>query len=383
MDLAYSESQQMVRKLAGEFLEREFPTSLLRTIETDEKGLTPDLWRQMAELGLLSVAIPESYGGTGEDLMTLGVVSEQLGRHLYVGPFFATVVLGTLAVLYGGSEAQKRAILPRVAQGQTLLALALLEESGKYEAGDVRLQARRQGGNFVLRGTKLFVEYGHVADHLLVVGRTSAAPLGLTLFLVDRQTPGVKVTPLKTIGGDKQTEVEFQDVSVPAQNVVGQVDQAWPIVDRVLLAATALQCMQMAGMAERVLEKTVEYVKMRIQFGRPIGQFQAVQHHVANMAIFVDGAKLSAQEGVARLASGLPARREVSLAKAFCSRAGQEVTLTAHQLHGGVGFMQEFDLQFYTRQMESLVLRLGTMQDHLKVVSRETMARERDTLLTR
>ena len=371
MDLALTETQEMLKRLARDFLAQEFPISLLREMEADEKGYSPDVWRKMAETGLINTAIPEELGGAGGDLMDLGVILGEMGRGLYIGPFFATIVLGGLTLMYGGSDEQKRGMIPSLAQGQILLSLALLEETGRYNPASIQLEAQLKGDHYILNGTKLFVEYGHVADYILCVARTGSGDADLTIFLVPSANPGIQVTSLDTIGSDKQAEIRFDNVAVPAPNVIGGVNQGWPIMQQVLDAATALLCMQMVGMAEKVLERTVEYVKMRVQFGRPLGSLQAVQHHCADMVILSDGARLAAQEAVSRLAQGLPARKEVALAKAFCSKACQEVTLTAHQLHGGVGFMQEFDLQIYTRQMEGMVLRMGTADEHLEVFAQE------------
>ncbi len=373
MDLALTEAQQMLKRLAGDLLEREFPPTLAREMEQDERGHSPEVWRKMVETGLVNAGFPEEYGGAGGGLMDLGVIFDEMGRGLYTGPYFATVALGGLALLYAGTDDQRRGLIPAVAQGQALLSLALLEESGKYAPDAIRLQAQARGDHFVLSGAKLFVEYANVADFILCAARTGTGAEDVSLFLIPATNPGVSIAPLDTIGGDKQSEVVFDDAIVPAPNVIGEVGGAWPHLSRTLDAATALTCMQMAGMAEKVLERTVEYVKMRVQFGRPIGSLQAVQHHCADMAINCDGATLAAQEAVSRLDQGLPARREIAIAKAFCSRACQFVTLTAHQLHGGVGFMQEFDLQMYTRQMQGMALRLGTADDHLEVVADELL----------
>ena len=373
MDLALTESQQMLKRLTRDFLEQEFPPSLARALEQDERGHSPEVWRKMVETGLVEAAFPQEYGGAGGGLMELGVIFDEMGKGLYSGPFFATVALGGLALLYAGADDQRRGLIPAVAQGQALLSLALLEESGRYGPDAIRLEAHARGDHFVLSGVKLFVEYANVADFILCSARTGPDADDVSLFLVPATNPGVSIAPLDTIGGDKQSEVTFDNAIVPAPNVIGEVDGAWPHLRRALDAATALTCMQMAGMAERVLERTVEYVKMRVQFGRPLGSLQAVQHHVADMAIHCDGAMLAAQEAVSLLDRGLPARREIAIAKAFCNRACQFVTLTAHQLHGGVGFMQEFDLQMYTRQMQGMALRLGTSDDHLEVVADELL----------
>ncbi len=373
MDLALTEAQQMLKRLASDLLEREFPPALARELEQDERGHSPEVWRKMVETGLVNAGFPEEYGGAGGGLTELGVIFDEMGRGLYTGPYFATVALGGLALLYAGTDDQRRGLIPAVAQGQALLSLALLEESGMYAPDAIWLEARARGDHFVLTGAKLFVEYANVADFILCAARTGPGAEDISLFLVPATNPGVSIAPLDTIAGDKQSEVVFDDAIVPAPNVIGEVGGAWPHLRRALDAATALTCVQMAGMAERVLERTVEYVKMRVQFGRPIGSLQAVQHHCADMAINCDGATLAAQEAVSRLDQGLPARREIAIAKAFCSRACQFVTLTAHQLHGGVGFMQEFDLQMYTRQMQGMALRLGTADDHLEVVANELL----------
>ena len=377
MDLALTEAQQMLKRLTRDLLEREYPPSLARELEQDERGHSPEVWRKMVETGLVNAAFPREYGGAGGSLTDLGVIFDEMGRGLYTGPYFATVALGGLSLLYAGTEEQRHGLIPAVAQGQALLSLALLEESGRYAPDAIRLEARARGDHFVLSGVKLFVEYANVADFILCSARTGPDNEAISLFLVPASSPGLSIAPLDAIGGDRQSEVTFDEALVPAHSVIGEVDGAWPHVRRALDVATALTCMQMAGMAEKVLERTVDYVKMRVQFGRPIGSLQAVQHHCADMAIHCDGATLAAQEAVSRLDQGLPARREIAIAKAFCSRACQFVTLTAHQLHGGVGFMQEFDLQMYTRQMQGMALRLGTADDHLEVVADELLGAPR------
>lgn len=375
MDLALNEAQEMLKQTARDFLAREFPKSLLREVEASERGYAPEVWAKMAELGWLGIALPEEYEGTGGSLLDLGVLLEEMGRAAFLGPYFSTVVTGALPVLWAGNEAQKQEILPRVASGQELLTLAVVEPAGRYDPASINLRATAQGDHYVLDGTKMFVEYPHVADRILCVARTRDASdpaAGLTVFIVDGRSQGLTCTHLKTTGGDKQCEVKFEGVRVPAENVLGgpsAVDQGWPLVARTLEAATALMCADMVGGLQQVLEMTVEYVSMRVQFGQPIGKFQAVQHHCANMAMLVDGARLTTYEAIWKLSEGLPAAKEVAVAKAFTSDAYREVTLTAHQLHGGIGFMQEYDLQFYSRRAKSMELKLGTPHEHLAAVA--------------
>ena len=367
MDLGLSEVQQMLRSSAQEFLSQECPLSLVRDMEEDQRGFSDQLWGQIVSLGWTGVAFPEQYGGTGGNFLDLAVLLEEMGRTLCPGPFFPTVVLGGLTVLDAGDEGQKRDIVTRICEGQLLMTLALTEPSATYEAWGVETVATRQGDNYVLDGTKLFVPDAHVADLLLMAGRTSTETdpeRGITLFLVPSGTPGLVVTPLKTIAGDKQCQVDLNQVSVPATSVLGQVGEGWPILGRALERAIAGKCVEMLGGAAAVLEMTVEYVKERTQFGRPVGSFQAMQHHCAEMATDVEGSRNIAYQAAWRVSEGLPAQREVSAAKAWVSGAYQRVCASAHQCHGAIGFTKEYDLQLYTRRAKVQELTYGDANFH-------------------
>ncbi|MED5569138.1 MAG: acyl-CoA dehydrogenase family protein [Chloroflexota bacterium] len=341
MDLGLSEVQQMLKSSAQEFLSQECPLTLVRAMEDDTSGENDRLWRQIAGLGWTGVAFPESYGGTGGDFMDLAVLLEEMGRALCPSPFFSTVVLGGMTVLDAGSDAQKQDIVTRICDGQMLMTLALTEQTASYEAWGVEAVATRQGDNYVLEGTKLFVPDAHVADLILVAARTSGnadSEKGISLFLVPSGTSGLSVTQLSTIASDRQCEVVLNQVSVPASSLLGEVDQGWPILQRALERATAGKCIEMLGGAAAVVDMTVEYVKGRTQFGRPIGSFQAVQHHCANMATDVEGSRVVAYQAAWKVSEGVPAQREVSVAKAWVSAAYQRVCSTAHQTHGAIGF---------------------------------------------
>lgn len=373
MDLALDEHEKMLQNSVRAFFKQELSPTLLRDLEASEQGYSIRLWGQMAELGWLGLPFPGDYGGEGGTLLQLAVLSEEIARVALPSPFFSTVILAGLTILNGGTEEQKQRLLSSIAHGDLIIALALLEPSGRYDPADVQTRADVRGDQYIIgSGKKLFVEYGHVADYLLCVARCGHfADSGddLAIFLVPRKSEGLRLTLLPTIAGDKQCEVMLDSVSVPRTNLLGGVQHGWPAVEKTLQVATAVTCVQLAGIAQRALEMTVEYVKTRFQFGQPIGSFQAVWHHCANMAIYADGARLAAYEAVYRLSKGLPAKKHLSVAKAFCSRAARQVTLTAHQLHGGVGFMQEHPLQFYSRLAKALELRLGTPREHLQVVA--------------
>jgi alkylation response protein AidB-like acyl-CoA dehydrogenase len=318
-------------------------------------------------LGWTGLVFPEQYGGTGGSFIDLAVLLEETGRALLPGPFFSTVVLGGLTVLDAGTEAQKQDIIPQVCNGQLRMTLALTEPSATYEAWGVETTATAEGDAYRLNGAKLFVPDAHVADLLLVAARTSSSPdpsRGITLFLVPGNSPGLSVKQLDSIGSDRQCEVVLNDVRVPGSSVLGPVDQGWPVIQRAIQRAVAGKCVEMLGGAEAVLDLTVEYVKQRTQFGRPVGSFQAVQHHCANMATDVEGSRHIAYQAAWRVSEGLPADREVAMAKAWLNGAYQRVCATAHQCHGAIGFTKEHNLQLYTRRAKVQELNYGDVNFH-------------------
>lgn len=367
MDLGLSEVQQMLKNSAQEFLSRECPLTLVREMEADPRGYTDGLWRQLVSLGWTGLVMPEQYGGTGGSFLDLAVLLEEMGRALVPGPFFSTVLLGGLTVLDAGTEAQKRDLLPRISTGDLTMTLALTEPSATYEPWGIETAAVPQGGGYTLSGVKLFVPDAHVAGLMVVAARTAEwtdPAKGVTLFLVPAESRGLALTSLNTISSDKQSEVNLDQVRVPASAVLGQVGEGWPVIRRALRRAVAGKCMEMVGGAGAVLNMTVEYAKQRTQFGRPVGSFQAVQHHCANMATDVEGSRNIAYQAAWRVSEGLPADREISMAKAWVSEAYQRVCATAHQCHGAIGFTQEHDLQLYTRRAKVLELTYGDANFH-------------------
>ena len=375
MDMGLTEIQQMLKSSAQEFLSRECPTTLVREMEEDERGYPDELWRQMSGLGWTGVPFPEVYGGTGGDFLDLAVLLEEMGRALAPSPYFSTVILGGLTVLDAGNDAQKDDLLSRVCDGSGLLTLAVTEASATYEAWGVETTATADGNGYALNGTKLFVPDAHVADVIIVAARSAFTnngadgdpAEGITLFLVPARMEGLSVTPLNTIGDERQFEVSLNNVRVPASSVLGEVNGGWPIAQRAVQRATAAQCIAMLGGATAVLDMTVEYVKQRTQFGRPVGSFQAVQHHCAQMATDVEGCRGVAYQAAWMLAEGLPAQREVSIAKAWVSQAYRRVCATAHQCHGAIGFTKEHDLQLYTRRAKVQELGYGDANYHKEV----------------
>ena len=368
MDFGLSEEQEMLRATARDFLERECPPSLVREMEEDEKGYSPELWRKMAELGWLGLVFPEGYGGSGGDFLDLTVLLEEMGRSLVPGPFVPTVVLCGLPILAAGTEEQKHDFLPRIAKGEAILTIALTEPSAGYTAEGIETRATLDNGDYIISGTKLFVPDAHIAQYLICVVRTGD---GITLLLADAGSPGIKCTLLKTIASDRQCEVILDKVRVPQKNLLGKQDDGWGLVEETIRRAAVAECALMVGGAQRALEMTVDYAKERVQYGRPIGSFQVVQHKCADMAIDVEGARYITYQAAWKLARGLPCAREVSMAKAWVSEACGRTCAQACHLHGAIGYTKEYDVQLYLRRVKAAGLSFGDTTFHQEIVAQQ------------
>jgi alkylation response protein AidB-like acyl-CoA dehydrogenase len=374
MNLAFSDEQEELRRSVRSFLADKSPESEVRRLMETDAGYDPAVWTQMAEqLGLQGLAIPEEYGGSGFSFVELVVVLEEMGRALLCAPFFSSVVLAAGAVLASGDEPVKKDVLPGIASGEVRATLALTEDSGRWDEGGVTTVARASdsdsdsgsGGSWVLDGHKTFVLDGHTADVVLVVARTDA---GVSLFLVDGDAPGFGRTAMPTMDQTrKQARLVFS--SVPAR-LVGTEGAGWPAVSRTLdLAAVALAAEQVGG-AQRVLEMSVEYAKVRVQFGRPIGSFQAVKHKCADMLLAVESAKSAAYYAAWTAAEDdeeLPVM--ASLAKAFCSEAYFKAAADNIQIHGGIGFTWDHPAHLYFKRAKSSELILGDPAYHRELLA--------------
>lgn len=371
MDLALSEEQQMLKETARRFFEKECPKTLVRELLETAHGHSPALWRQMVELGWLGLPLPEQYDGSAGSFLDLAVILEEMGRALLPGAFFSTVLLGAYPVLEAGSAAQKAAILPRIAAGELILTMAWLETGAAYDPGDVNLTARADADGYLLDGVKLFVPNAHIADMILTVVRTSSGDdtHGVSLLLVDGHDPGVHCTLLKPIDNSKLCQVTFEGVRVPRANVLGEVDGATATIDRALARAAVAECLQLVGGAQVALDMSVEHVKNRVQFGQSVGAFQAVQHHCANMATDLDGARFLTYEAAWMLSEGMPCTKEVAMAKAWVSDACHRVISRAHQVHGGVGFIAEHDLTLYFKRTKAGETAYGGSNFHYRALA--------------
>ena len=363
MDLSLTKSQQRLKDTAREVFEAECPTTLVRAMEQDERGYPADLWERISGLGWSGLPFPESIGGSGGTLTDLAVLLEEFGRALVPGPFFNSVAVVGLTLLDSGSDAQRSEILPRIVDGSVIATAALLDESARYGPDSVSMQADRRDGGYVLNGTKMFVEYANSADLMLVPARSDD---DVVLLLVPTSSEGISLTRLDSIARDPQFAVEFADVFV-ADGVVGN----GAILNRALDRATLLHCAHSIGGAQHVQEMTVTYTKQRVQFDRAIATFQSVQHDCADMVIAIDSARLATYEAITRIEDGQPADKEIALAKSLTNHAYRWTTLTAQQIHGGIGFMEEYDLQLWTRRAKVAELKYGASSGYVETFAQQ------------
>lgn len=375
MDLTLTEDQELIQSTAAELLESRQAAAGVRAVAGDPAGYSTDLWKEMVELGWTGLALPESYGGVGAGFLEVCLVVEQLGRFQVPSPYLPTVVLCGLPIARYGTEDQRAHWLEAVIRGRMLTYARAAPRGGWESSGaGVVAAAAEDGDGFILDGTALFVPYAGAADDLLVVARRAEAdPDELTVFLVDAASPGITCEPLDVIGADRQTHVGFAGVAVGGDRVLGgpdRVGRGREVVEAIALYGAAAACAEMVGGAQRVLDLTLEYARQREQFGRPIGSFQAVQHHCADMATDVLSSRFIAYEAIWRLSEGMEAAGEVSMAKAWVSEAYQRVCASGHQVHGAIGFTREHDLNFFYRHAMASALTFGDGDFHWERVAR-------------
>ncbi len=371
MNFAFSEEQDQLRDAVRKFLEAKSPESEVRRLMETTEGYDPAVWSQMAnELGLQSLHIPESYGGQGFSWVELGIVLEEQGRALLCAPYFSTVVLAANAILNAGTEDQKAALLPGIASGETIGTLAFTEPNGKWDAAGITLEATPDGDGAKLTGTKMFVLDGHVANLIVVVARAAGTTGedGIAFYTVDGDAAGLTRTALATMDQTrKQAKLEFDGVQATA---LGTAGAGWAALSKTLDQASVGLCNEMVGGAAYVLEESVQYAKDRVQFGRPIGSFQAIKHKCADMLLETESAKSAAYYAAWAAAEDndeLPV--VASLAKAYCSDAYFHSAAENIQIHGGIGFTWEHDAHLYFKRAKSSEILFGDATYHRELLA--------------
>lgn len=356
MDLEFTEEQQMIKDMARSIFDEHSSVDQVRKLEDDPKGYSDALWKQLAESGLLGLTIPAEYGGGGQTLFEAALVYEEIGRTLASVPHFVSAVVGAGVLAEAGSDAQKSEWLPKIATGEAILTPAWLEPERGYGPVGVQIAATAataDGDGFSLSGQKQHVYFGSAADHLLVLARTDA---GVDLFLVDARAPGISMRQILSQSGDAQYLVAFDEVKVAESDRIGAPGTGWDTFSKVLHDGIVLLSAQAVGGAQRALDITGEYMKVRTQFDKPLAAFQALAHYMADASTNIEGGRMIVHEAAWTRSQGRSIQRLAPMAKLFCCDTYTSVTRMCEQLWGGVGFTLEYDVQLYFRRAKQLEL---------------------------
>jgi alkylation response protein AidB-like acyl-CoA dehydrogenase len=368
MPLALNEEQRMLRDTARDFLQNDAPVNLMRQLRDDgnEQGYSDELWHKMIEMGWPAVAIPEQFGGLGFGFIGAGAILQEAGKTLANSPFFNTVALGAAAIIHGGNEAQQQTLLPKIAAGELTLALAH-EESNHHQSRGIQCQANVDGEQLMINGSKQFIAEGANAD-LLIVSLRTAEPSdkkdGITLALIDPSTVGIKINRVNMIDSRNYAHIDFTNVVVSAGNVIGELDNSQTLLDKTLDHGRICLAAEMLGGAQAMLDKTVEYLKDREQFGRKIGAFQALQHRAANMFAELEIAKSAVIHALSAIDENQDLALVASSAKTLANDCYRLITDEAVQMHGGIGLTDEMDIGFYLKRCRVSMQSLGDSGFH-------------------
>ncbi len=363
MQFGLSESQQILKNNARKFFAAECPPAEVRRLIETETACDAALWNKMAEQGFLGVIVPEEFGGMGLGLVEMAALAEEMGRALLPGPYFSTVLMAGAAIDAAGDAAQKGKYLGKIANGEARATLAVLERSASWDPDALQMTAAHSNGGLALSGEKMFVTDAGAADFIVVAARSGHHPV---LAVVDRSAAGIDVKRMPALDLTRPIyRIRFDDVAVDAGGVLATGEKARTALERSLDLATVALTAEMTGGMQRVLDITVEYAKTRKQFGRPIGQYQAVQHQCADMFLFTESSRSAAYYAAWAMNEGVPeARAAVSVAKAYASDAYREVGNRGIQVHGGMGFTWENDVHLYYRRAKASELAFGDATYH-------------------
>jgi len=370
MDFAFTEEQTLLRNSVQRYLADNYKYEDWRKFTRGDAGRDPKHWAQFAELGLFAAALPEEHGGLGGGALETMVVMEEFGRTLVVEPYVPTVVIGGGALKYGGNDAQKAEWLPKIASGETMMAFAFAEPSGRYNLADLSTTAKKQGGNYVLSGQKAVVIGAPWADQLIVTARTGGGrrdEKGVSVFLVDKKTRGVSLRDYPTMDGSRASEITFENVEVPADRLIGEADGGLALIERVTDEAIAATCAEATGAMKVLVDATVEYSKTRKQFGVPIGKFQVLQHRMVDMFVNYEQAISMTLMVTLKLdESAAERKRAASAAKVQIGNSGRFVGQGAVQVHGGMGMTDELNVGHYFKRLTMIDTLYGSVDHHLK-----------------
>jgi pimeloyl-CoA dehydrogenase small subunit len=369
MDFSFTEEQTLLRNSISKFLADNYAFEFFKKNSRTDPGWSPSYWKQFAELGLLGAPFPEEHGGLGGGPLETMIVMEEFGRHLVVEPYAQTVVVGG-GFLSRGSEAQKSEWLAKIAGGETVIAFAFAEPQGRFNFADLATTAKKQGSGYVLSGQKIVVLGGPWADTLIVTARTAGGQRdekGVSVFLVDKKSKGISSRDYPTIDGLRASEITFENVEVPAANLIGHADEGLPLIEEVTDAAIAAHASEAVGAMKVLLDTTVEYSKTRKQFGVPIGKFQVLQHRMVDMFMnYQQSASIALMVTLKLDESAAERKKAASAAKVQIGKAGRFVGQNAVQIHGGMGMTDELNVGHYFKRLTMLDALYGNVDHHLK-----------------
>jgi alkylation response protein AidB-like acyl-CoA dehydrogenase len=354
LDLEFSPEQEMLRETVRGLCATACPLSVVRELEDDPIGYSPELWKQLAHLDLIGLQLPEEFGGSGMTALESVVLYEELGRSLAPTPHFVSSILSGGALVQAGSDEQKRDWLPRMVTGEAILTPAWLEPENGFGPRGVQLRAVPDGDGFLLTGTKRHVAFARAATALVVLARTGDRPEEVDLFLVDPGADGVSLTQQMSIASDTQYRVDLDRVRVTPADRIGGAGSGWSTWDTVMHDGIIMAAAQAVGGAQYAMEITTQYAKDRHQFDKPLGAFQALAHYLADAVTSVDGAEVLVHEAAWARSEGRNVAKLAPMAKLFACQTFRDVTATAQQIFGGIGFTVEFDIQLYFRRAKQL-----------------------------
>ena len=372
-----NESEKALQTTALDFMQREAPNEVIHTLQDSDTGYSEEMWRKAAELGWLGIIIPEKYGGMGSSMINAGALFEALGTGPLPGPYFSSAILSTEIILAAANEAQKQKILPDIAQGKSILALALTEPEYSWTPEGIQMRASGKDGGFVLNGEKLFVLDGKAATHFIVAARTGdegADPAqGISLFLMDSRHKGVAIRRLPGFLGEGTYELKLDSVRVDQQDMLGNMNDGWAPLQQGIKKAIPVLCAYKVGGCQKLVEMTLEFSRTRVQFSMPVGRFQRVQDLIIVMVDYADAARWTTYEALWKLDTDRPAEESIHLAKTVASEAYWEAATLAHRVFSGVSYSRRHPVSFHTKASRYLYNYLGEPAYHRQQLAKLIM----------
>ncbi|MDG1946074.1 MAG: acyl-CoA/acyl-ACP dehydrogenase [Halioglobus sp.] len=379
MDIKLTEDQTQLQDIASKFMDNHCTFDFVRKMEKDEGfGFCPDMWKQFADMGWLGIIVPEEFGGMGMSTLDMVVLIREMGRHICPSPYLFTSVLAADVIAQAGTRKQKAALLPEIVSGKTIYAFAYQEYSRFFKPEHIKLQAKRDGDNFILNGTKLFVEFAEGADTIVVAARTGKAnsQSGLTLFLVDRNSAGISIKHMPTMSRDRHYQVDFNNVEIPTSARLGKQSKGWEALEPSLHKTVIGFCAYTNGAGFEMHSYATKYASERVQFGRPIGQMQTIQGYLAQMIMELYGADMLTMFSAFQIDKARHTRGYVAKAKAFSAETIAHVMDVSSQIFGGMGYMEEQDTTLFLRRGKQYQLALGGTEYWEDVIAEEIIDRE-------